>query len=564
MFQVLAVSPEFFVARGTSLPLLIGAAVAVCLLVPLTIVMLEIFASAVNARLAARAHHVALFSLVALAAMPWAKRIDALGSYSSVVAAGMAAAAFVSLHQRSAGVRAFVLWLAPSVVLVPALFVGNQDVYDAVAPPVPSFESPVINSAPPIVLVVFDELPLNSLLDDAFEIDAVRYPNLVALAANSFWFRNASTVHARTVRAVPAILSGLYPNPAALPTTQYYPNNLFTLLNNTYDMTSFAMFAKLCPDGACAHDIHAPGESLRGLLSDFAVVCLHIVLPTEIAQDSLPPIVGDWQSFAPSIRGFNEWQRLQDQARGSNGESANVTLESEFDRFVAAIEPKRERRLYFLHSLLPHAPFDYVPSGRRYQGPTIQGLDFFNDQSQAFADVVQQRHLLQTGFVDTLVGRLVGRLREVGIYDDSLVIVTADHGASFRAGADFRRLYDDNYADIMLVPLIVKLPGQTEGTISDRNVSLIDIVPTVVDILDIDAPYKMDGRSLLDFEARDSVNKTVVDYRLGRPPRGLVPDVTPAPRVMVDDAIEDSYVAWEHKLNVFGAGNRYGLYSLGT
>ena len=551
LFQVLAGSPEFFVARGTTLPLLVGAAVAVCVALPAVVVLLELLASAVNERAAVALHSCAIFCLGALTTMPWIKRGASLDGYSAIAAACLAAAAFVALHRRLSGARMFVLGLAPAVIVVPALFVGNPAVYEAVAPTPQTFESPTIQSAPPIVFILFDELPLNSLLNDTFTVDAVRYPHVAELAAGSFWFRNAHTVHARTVRAVPSIQSGLYPNLTAVPTLQYYPDNIFTLLADSYGMTSFAMFSQLCPVATCTHDIQAPEESIGRLLSDLAIVYLHIVLPMETAQRFLPPIVGQWEGFAAA-------------ARGVDLQVSRHTREAEFDRFLSTIGHEKERQLYFLHTMLPHAPFEYVPSGRRYEGPTIHGLNYFNEQSQTFADAAQQRHLLQVGFVDTLVGRLVGRLRAVGIYDESMIVITADHGASFRAGTDFRRLDDSNYSDIMLVPLFVKLPGQTDGVVSDRNVALIDIVPTIADVLGFEIPYEVDGRSLIDFEAADNGDKIVSDTRFRRPPGAAATEPEAVRLVTIDDGIDHSLAAWEHKLDVFGSGDRYGLYSLGA
>ena len=78
------------------------------------------------------------------------------------------------------------------------------------------------------------------------------------------------------------------------------------------------------------------------------------------------------------------------------------------------------------------------------------------------------------------------------------MIVTSDHGASYRDGVPRRVLTHDNYADVALVPLLIKLPGQREGVISDRNVQSIDILPTIADVLSIDLPIEVDGRSLLD------------------------------------------------------------------
>ena len=60
--------------------------------------------------------------------------------------------------------------------------------------------------------------------------------------------------------------------------------------------------------------------------------------------------------------------------------------------------------------------------------------------NQSAVNQYWQRHLLQLGFTDRLLGRLVTRLRRAGLYDRSLLVVTADHGASFRPG-DNRRSF---------------------------------------------------------------------------------------------------------------------------
>jgi hypothetical protein len=98
------------------------------------------------------------------------------------------------------------------------------------------------------------------------------------------------------------------------------------------------------------------------------------------------------------------------------------------------------------------------------------------------------------GFVDTLVGSLLARLRALGLYDAALVVVTADHGVSFRA---FRNIARGNACDVMPVPLLVKAPGQRAGGGSDANVELIDVLPTVADALGIRLPWEVDGRSLM-------------------------------------------------------------------
>ena len=83
---------------------------------------------------------------------------------------------------------------------------------------------------PPIVIVVFDQLPLTSLLNEGRKIDAENFSNFASLAADSLWFRNTTTVSDRTGFALPAIVTGRYPAPGVLPTAEGYPESLFSWL----------------------------------------------------------------------------------------------------------------------------------------------------------------------------------------------------------------------------------------------------------------------------------------------------------------------------------------------
>jgi hypothetical protein len=90
------------------------------------------------------------------------------------------------------------------------------------------------------------------------------------------------------------------------------------------------------------------------------------------------------------------------------------------------------------------------------------------------------------------------RLHRVGLWDKALVIVTPDHGISFRGGDLRRRPTRKNLAELAFTPLFVKLPGQQEGRVVDsRHVSTLDILPTIADVLGIRIPWHVDGSSAL-------------------------------------------------------------------
>ena len=108
-----------------------------------------------------------------------------------------------------------------------------------------------------------------------------------------------------------------------------------------------------------------------------------------------------------------------------------------------------------------------------------------------------QRYLLQVGYVDGLIGRVLRRLDREGLYDRSLIVVVADHGVSFRAGEGRRPVTPNNLADITNIPLFVKYPNQTTRGVDSRLVRSVDILPTIADVLGIRLPWKVDGVSLL-------------------------------------------------------------------
>jgi hypothetical protein len=148
---------------------------------------------------------------------------------------------------------------------------------------------------------------------------------------------------------------------------------------------------------------------------------------------------------------------------------------------------------------MPHGPWLYFPDGRvrAVASPRAPGRKGDLWTYEPLAQQAWQRHLLQVGYTDVLLGRLIDRLRQTGLWSKALIVVTADEGDSFRGG-DFRRNPSKtNLSTVAFIPLFVKLPGQTRGKVIDRRVTSVDIVPTIADVLGVRIPWKTDGRSVL-------------------------------------------------------------------
>jgi hypothetical protein len=166
---------------------------------------------------------------------------------------------------------------------------------------------------------------------------------------------------------------------------------------------------------------------------------------------------------------------------------------------MRSLRPQPSPSLWYVHFMLPHSPWQYLPSGERYSVRPAPGwgADEVWNPNQTAVDQDWQRHLFQLGYADTVLGRLVARLRATGLYDRALVVVTADHGISFRAGQKRRPLSPANLQDIAYVPLFVKAPGQQQGQVVTGLARTIDIVPTIAREVRVPIPWQVDGHSLL-------------------------------------------------------------------
>jgi hypothetical protein len=493
LFYVLGHNGEFFVASRTTPLALLTLVAAVVVGVPAILVLIEAAASVFGDRVR-RSVHVALVALLcAIIALPMVGKLWS-GPAWHVLAAALAIgvlAAIAYVRFRLARLMASFLAAAPLVVAGSFLFHSDATKVLFPGPAVAARSGVTIAARTPVMLVIFDELPLASLLDETLRIDAARYPNFAQLAATSHWFRNATSVSDATMRAVPSIFTGRRPKQGVLATASQQPDSLFTFLAGSYDVHAQEPVTSLCPPTVC-RDTERQRARVATLVSDVAVVFGHALLPRDMARTALPPIDQGWTGFGSG-----------DGTPASSAIKAS-TLKPE-DWYHRGSEDKlsitpNHRALYALHYMVPHLPWRFLPDGHQYWAardvPGLGAGERWMDNQTAI-EQAHQRHLLQVGYVDRVLGNLVSKLKAAGIYDDALVIVVADHGCSFRAGDNRRHLSATNWSDVLRVPLLVKVPRQREGIVDDHPVQNVDIVPTIADVLGATLPFRVDGQSLL-------------------------------------------------------------------
>ncbi len=505
LFDLLGRNAQFLVAHGARPLWIVAVTAMLCFAGPGLLSLVEWLADRMMPAFGRLTHRLLVALLAAATILQALKNLGDLPGMLWVALAGVAGVAVSWAYQRLAPIRTYLSILAPAPLVFAALFLSSSQI----SPLLWSKDERSISELGkparphPIVLVVFDELSLPTLMDLTHRIDGLRYPAFASLASQSHWFRNATATADNTVLALPAILTGRYlaegqheDIPPA--TVSNYPQNLFTLLAGSYRVRAFEHLTELCPEELCGRDETESGVlRARALVSDLWVVYLHRLLPVDLA-DGLPPIDQQWGHFNAVIE--ERRPRVKKSWVGAGGRKVEI-----FSAFRDAVGAgAREESLHFLHSGLPHVPWRYLPSGRNYgtrrdrliNNPGLKRGRWTRDPWPVLQGF--QRYLLQQAFADRLLGDLLRTLQETGLYDRALLIVTADHGVSFQPGRLRRRVDRQNFADVMAVPLFIKLPDQRAGTISDRNVELVDILPTIVDVLGLEAPWPMDGISVFD------------------------------------------------------------------
>lgn len=393
------------------------------------------------------------------------------------------------------------LSFAPVVLL--GVFLFTMPVGAVLREPDSVVGNPVPVSDPvPLVVVVLDEFPLASLIDSAGDLRESRYPNFTRLADDGTWYRNAVTVQQQTEHSVPAILTGSDPDQSLIPVAGHYPFNMFTALRSSYDLYVNESITQLCPQQLCA-GLSATASSL---VRDVSVVAGHILLP-EPATEDLPPIDRGWGDFASAAGDFDA--RGEFRALLRDGQQASIDRGLEQMATADVSHPA----LFYLHAIVPHHPWQFLPDGRSYpfivsSNPASFGGGWIDDDF--LVAQAMQRHLLQVGYADHVVGEVIATLEDRGIYDDAMVVVTADHGIAIVPGVDHQRaITPETVGEIASVPLFIKYPNGDGGVIDDRRALTIDILPTIADVIGADLPDDVEGVSLLGpTPSRDSTTTT--------------------------------------------------------
>jgi arylsulfatase A-like enzyme len=174
----------------------------------------------------------------------------------------------------------------------------------------------------------------------------------------------------------------------------------------------------------------------------------------------------------------------------------------------------------YVNFLEPHMPF-FGPRDREHSVDEIVLPDTFHtglEENQSLKARFLRRHYYESGhsglplkteadwrrlianywglcsLVDTAVGHMLDTLEECGLRENTIVVFTSDHGDMMGAHRLLAKCV--MFQEAVRVPFVVRLPGQREGRRVTGPVSQVDVVPTLLDLMDQSLPGHLQGKSL--------------------------------------------------------------------
>lgn len=173
-------------------------------------------------------------------------------------------------------------------------------------------------------------------------------------------------------------------------------------------------------------------------------------------------------------QGFDSYQDDFEQAKAScdgaeriGGETTHVALDWLDDH-------QEEKFFFFLHYFDPHD--EYAPP-------------------EPFASRFASPYAGEIAYTDDCIGQVIQKLKDLKLYDSTLIIIAGDHGEMLgEHGEDTHGYFI--YQGAIRIPLIVKLPGRHNARTINATCGLVDIVPTVCGLLNIEAPENIQGIDL--------------------------------------------------------------------
>ena len=305
---------------------------------------------------------------------------------------------------------------------------------------------------PNIIFIVVDTLRADHLSCYGYQRNTT--PNIDQLAGEGVLFRNAISAAPWTLPSAASFLTSQYPCVLGI-------SNRAAMIPG-----EFPLLAEL---------LKQQGYTTHGIVS-------HTMLSARLGFG----------------RGFDSYDE-----RSSLGH-AGISAPAVTDKATSFLQKSHQKPFFlFQHYFDPHCDYhlhqqyNYYPS---YKGNIRSGESIFSlwakrqDMSEDDIKYLFALYDSEISFTDQYIGTLLNELKQQGLYDNSIIILTSDHGEEFMERGWIGHT-STLYQELLRVPLIIKFPD-SGARIVDTPVGLIDLMPTLLAYLGLKNPDGLEGKAL--------------------------------------------------------------------
>ncbi len=369
-------------------------------------------------------------------------------------------------------------------------------------------------SKPNILFISIDDLKPELGI---FGEDHISSPNIDQLAQDAVRFNRAYCNVPICGASRASIMTGVYPTPTRFVTyyaradeeADQYPTLPETLKDNGYFTTTLGKI------------FHFPDDSVEG----WSELPYRPDFPNRIDQQEL------WRDYQSEELAWTKTQNLPQGVAGPAWEAADVADSIYYDGKTTQLALKKLEQLknldkpffFGLGYIRPHLPFnapkkywdlydeDEITLATNHYMPknAPDGAKFNFSELRSYTNIANDNNLIDeaqarklrhgyyacVSFIDAQIGKVIHKLKELDLYDNTIIVLWGDHGFSLGEHTHWGKhtCFDQS----LRVPLMIKAPDHLAGVSTQALASLIDVYPTVCALAGIEQPNHLEGKSLV-------------------------------------------------------------------
>ena len=184
---------------------------------------------------------------------------------------------------------------------------------------------------------------------------------------------------------------------------------------------------------------------------------------------------------------------------------------------------KDEKFFLFINYYDIHAPYiEHEPFQDIFNPESPEFISYLKLEWTALPEPAWKRKIItyydrSIAYTDHCVGRLWNKLDDLGLRDNTIVIITSDHGNGLYQHHDYWSHGEYLYDEQIKIPLILVLPDRDDRLEVNRLVETVDLLPTVLDLLGVDIQAEIDGKSMCPLMESGEWSKPDRAYAMRKP-----------------------------------------------